>query len=80
MHIEKNMFENIFNIIMDMKGKTKDNIKTIMNISLFSHRKNIELIYDGSRVIKLKVNYPRPLEGPFWDLDDFLCVFVMICG
>jgi hypothetical protein len=27
MHIEKNMFENIFNIVMDVKGKTKDNIK-----------------------------------------------------
>jgi len=28
MHIEKNMFENIFNMVMDVNGKTKDNIKT----------------------------------------------------
>jgi len=27
MHIEKNMYENIFNTVMDVKGKTKDNIK-----------------------------------------------------
>ena len=27
MHMEKNMFENIFNTVMDVKGKTKDNIK-----------------------------------------------------
>jgi predicted amino acid-binding ACT domain protein len=27
MHIEKNVFENIFNMVMDMKGKTNDNIK-----------------------------------------------------
>jgi hypothetical protein len=28
MYIEKNVFENIFNIVMDVNGKTKDNIKT----------------------------------------------------
>lgn len=27
MHIEKNIFGNIFNIVMDVKDKTKDNIK-----------------------------------------------------
>jgi hypothetical protein len=42
MHIEKNMFENIFNTIMDMKGKTKYNIKVRIDIALFCHRKNIE--------------------------------------
>jgi hypothetical protein len=39
MHIEKNMFENIFNTIMYVKGKTKDNIKARMDIALFCHRK-----------------------------------------
>jgi hypothetical protein len=55
MHIEKNMFGNIFNMVMDVKEKTKDNIKAIMNISLFCHHKNIELVYDGSQVRKSKV-------------------------
>ena len=27
MYIDKNVFENVFNTIMDIKGKTKDNIK-----------------------------------------------------
>ena len=35
MHIEKNVFENIFNTVMNVKGKTKDNIKTRMDITLF---------------------------------------------
>jgi hypothetical protein len=33
MHIEKNMFENIFNTVMDVKGKTKENIKDGMDIT-----------------------------------------------
>ena len=52
MHIEKNMFENIFNIVMDMKGKTKDNIKTRLDIILFYNYKTMELVFDGSRVTK----------------------------
>jgi hypothetical protein len=32
MHIEKNVFENIFNMVINMKGKSKDNIKARMDI------------------------------------------------
>ena len=42
-HIENHVFENIFNTIMDVKGKTKDNIKARMNITLFCYHKNMEL-------------------------------------
>jgi hypothetical protein len=35
MEIEKNMFENIFNTIMDVKRKAKDNMKARINIPLF---------------------------------------------
>ena len=42
---------------MDVKGKTKDNIKAIMDISLFCNSKNIELVYDGSQVAKPKTNF-----------------------
>jgi hypothetical protein len=38
-HIEKNMFENIFNTVMDVKGKTKDNIKARLDIALFCNHK-----------------------------------------
>jgi len=57
MHIEKNVFENIFNMVMDVKGKTKDNIKAKMDIMLFYHRKNMDLVYDRSRVTKPKASF-----------------------
>jgi hypothetical protein len=50
--IKKNMFKNIFNTVMDVKGKTKDNINARINIALFCHYKNIELVYVGSQIAK----------------------------
>jgi hypothetical protein len=47
MHIKNNVFENIFNTVMDMKGKTKDNMKAQMDMPLFYHCKNMKLVYDG---------------------------------
>jgi len=47
MHIEKNVFENIFNTVMDVKGKTKDNIKARLDLELFCNRTNMKLICDG---------------------------------
>ena len=44
MHIEKNVFKNIFNIVIDVKGKTKDNIKARLDVALFCNRQNIELV------------------------------------
>jgi hypothetical protein len=57
MHIEKNVFENIFNTIMDVKGKTKDNIKPILDVALFCNRKNMQLDWDGSRVTKPRASF-----------------------
>jgi hypothetical protein len=57
MHIKKNMFENIFNVVMDMKWKKKNNIKARMDISLFCHHKNMELVYDGSWVVNPKASF-----------------------
>ena len=57
MHIKNNMFENIFNTTMNVEGKTKDNMKSIMDITLFCHHKNMELVYDGSRVTKHKASF-----------------------
>jgi hypothetical protein len=57
MHIEKNMFENIFNIVMDVKGKTKDNIKARLHIALYCNRKNMELVYNESRVAKPRASF-----------------------
>jgi hypothetical protein len=42
---------------MDMKGKTNDNIKARMDITLFCHRKNMKLVYAGTRVTKPKESF-----------------------
>ena len=57
MHIEKNVFENIFNMVMGVKRKKKDNIKVKRDIALFCHHKNMELTYVGSQVAKPKVSF-----------------------
>jgi hypothetical protein len=57
MHIEKNVFENIFNTIIDVKGKKKDNINARLDIDLFCNRKNMELVFDGSRVAKPRASF-----------------------
>ena len=57
MHIEKNVFENIFNTVMDVKGKTKDNIKARLDLTLFYNRKNMELVFDGSQVAKPRASF-----------------------
>jgi hypothetical protein len=57
MHIEKNVFENIFNTVIDVKGKTKDNIKARLDIALFCNRKNMELVCDESRVAKPRASF-----------------------
>jgi hypothetical protein len=57
MHIEKNMFENIFNTVMDVKGKTKDNIKARLDITLYYNRNNMKLVYDESQVAKPRAGF-----------------------
>jgi len=57
MHIEKNVFENIFSTVMDVKGKTKDNIKARLDIALYCNCKNMELVYDESRVAKPRASF-----------------------
>jgi hypothetical protein len=56
-HIKKNVFENIFNTVMDVKGKTKDNIKIKRDIDLFCYHKYMKLIHVGSQVAKPKTNF-----------------------
>jgi hypothetical protein len=57
MHIEKNVFENIFNTVIDVKGKTKDNIKARLDVALFCNRQNMELVRDESRVAKPRASF-----------------------
>lgn len=47
MHIEKNVFGNLFNAVLDIKDKTKDNAKAMMNLEKYCHLKDLELIERG---------------------------------
>ena len=47
MHIEKNIFDNLFNTITDLKGKSKDNMKARMDLKEYCRRKDLELIDRG---------------------------------
>jgi hypothetical protein len=42
---------------MDVKGKTKDNIKARLDVALLCNRKNMELVCDGSRVAKPRASF-----------------------
>ncbi|KAL0287390.1 UNVERIFIED_CONTAM: hypothetical protein Scaly_2766300 [Sesamum calycinum] len=43
MHIEKNVFDNIFNTVMDIKGKTKDNLNARKDLKIICNRSELEL-------------------------------------
>jgi hypothetical protein len=63
---------------MDVKGKTKDNIKAIMDIMLFYHRKNMELVYAGSQVAKPKASFTLNKNAQLLVYQWFkVCVFPM---
>ena len=44
MHIEKNFFDNVFNTVMNVKDKTKDNEKARMDIHRECKRGDLELV------------------------------------
>ena len=42
MHIEKNVFENVFNTVMNVPGKTKDTSKSIQELNEYCRRPELE--------------------------------------
>nr|MCH9869341.1 hypothetical protein [Serratia marcescens] len=58
MHIEKNIFDNIFNTVMDIKDKTKDNTKARRDLALYCNQRQLELMEsDDGRLLKPVANY-----------------------
>ncbi|KAL0320266.1 UNVERIFIED_CONTAM: hypothetical protein Sradi_5288100 [Sesamum radiatum] len=49
MHIEKNIFDNIFNTVMNIKRKTKDNLNTHLDLKSICNRPELELELDEHR-------------------------------
>ena len=63
MHIEKNYFDNLFNTVMDMSSKTKDNVKARLDFP--KHRRRPELHLQESannKLLKPKASYSFTME------------------
>ena len=43
MHIERNVFENVFHTVMDNKEKSKDNEKARLDLAKYCYRKELLL-------------------------------------
>ena len=58
MHIENNFFDNIFNTIMDVKGKTKDIQKAKMDVIELCGPGDLKLVQlQNEKLTKPKTNY-----------------------
>ncbi|XP_029126265.1 uncharacterized protein LOC109793794 isoform X1 [Cajanus cajan] len=63
MHIEKNFFDNIFNTVMNVPNKTKDNEKARKDLALYCRRKDLELKpQNNGKMLKPKANYILTVE------------------
>ena len=63
MHIEKNICDNILGTIMNIKGKTKDTIKTRLYLEKMGLRSNLHLLKDGDKLKMPPAPYTlSPLE------------------
>ena len=58
MHIEKNYFDNLFNTVMDVPGKTKDCVKARMDLPEYCRRKELWLQEkQNNKFFKPKASY-----------------------
>ncbi|RDX96520.1 hypothetical protein CR513_20813, partial [Mucuna pruriens] len=57
MHVEKNVFDNIFNTIMDKKGKTKDNENVREDMKMICKRRTLKLKAENDKYKKPKATY-----------------------
>lgn len=53
MHIEKNFFDNVINTLLNVKGKTKDNIRSRLDLEEYCSRKELHLTADGKAPIPI---------------------------
>ncbi|KAG8366052.1 hypothetical protein BUALT_Bualt17G0035900 [Buddleja alternifolia] len=51
------MFDNVFNTVMDMKGKTKDNVNARLDLQNICKRRHLELKEVNGKYIKPKASY-----------------------
>jgi len=51
------VFDNISNTIINVKRKTKDNMKARMNLDLYYGKRNMKFVNDRLRVAKPKTTF-----------------------
>ncbi|WMV07906.1 hypothetical protein MTR67_001291 [Solanum verrucosum] len=63
MHIEKNYFDNLFNTVMDVIGKTKDNVKARLDLPEHCRRPELRLQESANnKLLKPKASYSFTME------------------
>ncbi|XP_019246481.1 PREDICTED: uncharacterized protein LOC109226136 [Nicotiana attenuata] len=62
MHIEKKFLDNLFNTIMDVTNKTKDNLKDRMDLKKYCRRSELYLAYFNNKIQKPKASYTFTLD------------------
>ncbi|WMV51070.1 hypothetical protein MTR67_044455 [Solanum verrucosum] len=63
MHIEKNYFDNLFNTVMDVTGKTKDNVKARLDLPEHCRRPELHLQESANnKLLKPKASYSFTME------------------
>lgn len=53
MHIEKNFWDNIINTLLNVQGKTKDDIKSRLDLKEYCNRKELHLTSDGKAPVPI---------------------------
>jgi len=62
MHVEKNVLDNVFNTVMGIKDKTKDNANARQDLKLICKRPRLELIVENEKYKKPKATYALNLD------------------
>jgi len=63
MHVEKNFCNNIINTVMDVPGKTKDDVKARLDMAEMCNRSELDLRHGvNGRTLKLKASYALSLD------------------
>ena len=63
MYIERHFFKNIINIVIDVQGKTKDNVKSRMNVADIYDREELHLQRGpNGRTVKPKAKFVLAID------------------
>ena len=72
MHIEKNFFDNIMNTVLNVQGKTKDNLKSRLDLPSICARDELHIMANGKGPTpKFRLNASAKEEFFQWILSSF---------